>query len=180
MNPHGCAGFQAFSHLVLPIKLIKCMSHALSIFYKFYSAGYTFNCNILKGKKKHPHVWANAVQLEGVCEAAVCESWLSVLVGQAGGSEQGSFLPGCLLEFLYWLFESALSRSLPTHSSLHQCSPKSVTQIWHCITRSAPWNDIYIMCNIVHIFSLDYPQSINTLIYFGEKIKPKMCCFFSV
>lgn len=85
--------------------------------------------NISKEKEKHLHVCANAVQLERVCEVAVCESWLSVLVGRAGSGEQGSFLAACLLEFSYWLFESALSRSLPTQSSLHQRSPKSVTQI---------------------------------------------------
>lgn len=94
--------------------------------------------------------------------------WLSASAGRAG------LLPSCRLEFLYWLFESALSRSLPTQSSPHQRSPKSVTQIWHCITGRAPWNDMYIMCNIVHIYSLDYPQSINTLIYSAEKIEPKI------
>lgn len=41
---------------------------------------------------------------------------------------------------------------------------------------------MYIMCNIVHIYSLDYPQSINTLIYSGEKIQPKITVlgFFSM
>lgn len=63
----------------------------------------------------------------------------------------------CLLEILFWLLESALSRPLPTQGSLHQRSPKSVTQIWHCVTWSALWNDMYIMWNIVHIYSLDFP-----------------------
>lgn len=130
-----------------------------------------------KKKKMSPCLCKCTPAWSTLCEVAVCESWLSVLVGRAGG-DQGSFLPACLLEFLYWLFESALSRSLPTQGSLHQRSPKSVTQIWRCITRSAPWNDMYIMCNIVHIYSLDSPHSINTLIYFGEKIKPQITRVF--
>lgn len=114
-------------------------------------------------------VFANVLRLERLCVKLLCVNlWLSASVGRAG------LLPSCRLEFLYWLFESALSRSLPTQSCLHQRSPKSVTQIWHCITRSAPWHDMYIMCNIVHIYSHDYPQSINTLIYSGEKIEPQI------
>lgn len=47
--------------------------------------------------------------------------------------------------------KAASSQALPS-----QISPQSVIQIWHCIVPTVLRNDMYIMWNIVHIYSQNF------------------------
>lgn len=98
------------------IRLIRTMSHALSIFLIFTMQPIhsIFFQHFRRNKTpKNLYVCANAVQPERVCEVAVCESWLSVLFGWAGGGEHGSCLACCLpagvLVLAVWVSPKPLS-----------------------------------------------------------------------